>query len=83
MIKDIYNALQEKFENGEIKLMDFSGEHLGHGDHVKEASHLRVYIISEKFEGLSKVNRQRMVNEILSPFFNQGLHAVELYLETE
>ena len=39
-------------------------------------SHFRVLIVSEKFEGLSRVDRQRLVNECLKEELNSGLHAL-------
>lgn len=82
MFDEIYKSLQEHFLDGEIRLTDFSGEHHGHGAHVHKGSHIRVYIKSKEFEGKTKVRQQQMVNRILKPYFDKGLHAVELYLES-
>lgn len=39
-------------------------------------THFKVLIVSEKFNGLSRVARQRLVNEALKDEFVMGLHAL-------
>ncbi|MFV0322038.1 MAG: BolA family protein [Alphaproteobacteria bacterium] len=81
MFDDIYNSLQQQFPDSEIQLVDFSNEHHGHGAHVRKGSHIRIYIKSKEFAGKSKVQQQQMVNRVLKPYFEKGLHAVELSLD--
>lgn len=81
MFDDIYKNLKEQFSDGEVRLTDFSNEHHGHGAHVRKGSHIRIYIKSKAFEGKSKIQQQQMVNRVLKPYFEKGLHAVELSLE--
>jgi BolA protein len=39
-------------------------------------SHFRVLVVSAQFEGLSRVARQRLVNDALKDVFASGLHAL-------
>lgn len=39
-------------------------------------THFKVLLVSEKFSGLGRVARQRLVNEVLSEEFKTGLHAL-------
>lgn len=39
-------------------------------------SHFRLFLVSAKFEGLSRIARQRLVNEALKDEFASGLHAL-------
>lgn len=39
-------------------------------------THFKVLIVSKKFEGLNRVERQRLVNELIKPEFETGLHAL-------
>jgi BolA protein len=39
-------------------------------------THFKVLIVSEKFNGLSRVARQRLVNDALKSEFVMGLHAL-------
>lgn len=39
-------------------------------------THFKLLIVSKKFEGLSRVERQRLVNQIIQPEFETGLHAL-------
>jgi stress-induced morphogen len=41
-------------------------------------THFRLEISSNKFEGKKLLERHRMVNEILSDEFKQGLHALQI-----
>jgi stress-induced morphogen len=39
-------------------------------------THFRVFVVSTKFESLSRVARQRLVNDALKDLFASGLHAL-------
>lgn len=39
-------------------------------------------VVSKRFEGLSRVDRQRLVNEALRGEFEGGLHALQLATKT-
>lgn len=39
-------------------------------------SHFKLILVSEEFEGLSRIDRQRKVNQLLKPEFDSGLHAL-------
>ena len=41
-------------------------------------SHFRVRVVSEKFTGLSRVARQRLVNEALAPLIGKPIHALAM-----
>lgn len=42
-------------------------------------SHFRVTVVSPKFDGLSRVNRHRMINEALADELAAGLHALAVH----
>lgn len=65
------------------ELVNDSGRHKGHaGDDGSGQTHFNLMIVSEEFEGKSRVERQRMVNNLLSEAFSSGLHAISLKLLT-
>jgi BolA protein len=68
-------ALQPK----RVKVVDESELHKGHAGHRPGGeSHFRVEIVSEAFEGQSRVARQRRVYEILADELKAGVHALAL-----
>ena len=62
----ITRKLKETFEPTVLRVRNDSNQHKGHaGDDGTGESHFAVYITSEKFEGLSRVERQRAIHECL------------------
>jgi stress-induced morphogen len=66
-----------------IELKNDSAKHAGHVEHLGSAgftgeTHYKLKIVSEVFAGLSRVDRQRKVYDLLKEEFNSGLHALEL-----
>lgn len=74
---------KEQIQN--ILQADFSPQHLeveneSHQHSVPAGSetHFRVLIVSDRFEGLGRVQRQRQINDALKNLFSTGLHALSL-----
>lgn len=57
-------------------------ESFRHNVPVGAESHFKVTIVSDAFDGLSRVKRHRLVNQALALEFEQGLHALSLHLFT-
>jgi len=77
-------ALEARFAPGSVSVVDDSARHAGHaGAQPGGETHYRVRIVSDAFAGLSRLARQRLVNELLSQEFQTGLHALSLDLKTE
>jgi|FLYM01.1.fsa_nt_gi BolA-like protein 1 len=49
-----------------------------HGSSKDGESHFKVLIVSEKFSGLSRIERHQKVNLELTEEFGRGLHALSL-----
>jgi len=66
-----------------MSVVDDSRLHAGHlGARPEGETHYSVLLISERFRGLSRVVRHRLVMEALSGEFAAGLHALSLTLRT-
>lgn len=80
MCEDIKNRLETQLEPSLLILEDVSKHHQRHYTHAHEGpSHLNLTIVSQKFEGLSSVQRQRFIYKILDSFFKEGyLHALSI-----
>ncbi len=69
----------------ELDLVDESHKHSSHVEHLGEAAaqgetHFHLTLVSEKFEGISRIDRQRLVNDRLADEFKNGLHALQMKL---
>lgn len=63
----------------QLQIVDESHQHAGRQG---TESHFKIMIISEFFSSQSRVQRQRMVQQLLVEEFAQGLHALSLRLLT-
>eukprot|EP00392_Amoebophrya_sp_AT5.2_P007869 g7888.t1 len=69
-----------------LKMEDESHAHRGHAgvrDATTKETHFKVVLVSDRFEGVSRVKRQQQVYACLDDEFkNQGLHALSLKCKT-
>ena len=73
----IANFLQKAFQPTHLTVEDESARHAGHQEAPSAGgSHFSVTIVSEKFNGLSRVARHKMVYAALAKEFEGGLHAL-------
>ena len=62
-----------------LDIVNESELHAGHRSSPDTGeSHFRVLVVSPKFAGKSRVDRHRMVNEVLGPELQRGVHALAL-----
>lgn len=79
----IHTILTEKLNPASLVINNQSGGHKHHsGDDGTGETHYDILIVSEDFTGKSKVNRHRMVTDLLKEEFDTGLHALSLTLKT-
>lgn len=74
----ITSLLLEEFTPFTLKVLDNSAAHNEHLESDFDLTHLALYIVSPSFENMPIVARQRLVNKVLQPFFDLGLHAVQM-----
>lgn len=66
-----------------LAIEDESHRHAGHaGAQPGGETHYRVEIVSDRFSGLSRVARSRLVHACLAAEFAGGLHALSLTLRS-
>jgi BolA protein len=80
----IRQALEAALAPAEIAVVDDSASHAGHAGNPDGAgeTHYLVHAVSQRFAGLGRVARHRLVNAALADEFAGGLHALNLKLET-
>jgi len=75
----IRKKLHDAFAPSELVVEDESAQHAGHaGARPEGETHFRVRIVSEKFTGLSRVERQRRVHDALKDELAVRVHALSL-----
>ncbi len=77
----IETKLQRALHPTHLTIIDESGLHAGHaGARAGGESHFRVEIEAPSFTGLSRVERQRLVHEVLAAELSGPVHALSLKL---
>ena len=80
-VKDtIESKLKLAFSPSRLKVVDESHQHVGHAGHKPGGeTHFRVYIVSEHFKGKRRIDRHRMINDILADELAGPVHALALH----
>ena len=77
----IAQKLKTALKPQEIDVQDVSHKHAGHaGWREGGGTHFKVTIKATAFSGKSRLQRHRMVNNILSDDLARSIHALELHL---
>lgn len=75
----IQQKLTEALKPERLEVTDESHLHAGHaGAREGGQSHFRLLIVASAFEGLSRVARQRMVNDVLREELQGPIHALAM-----
>ena len=74
-------ALQEALAPTELVLIDDSAAHAGHAG-AREGAHFQVFVVSARFNGLSRVARHRLVYDAVRPWMTSGVHALAIEART-
>lgn len=75
----IEKSLRAELDPEILEVKDESHLHAGHaGAREGGESHFRLLIVSSRFEGLSRVARQRAVNDILREELKERIHALAM-----
>jgi BolA protein len=72
-------TLTRELEPIELRVEDESHQHAGHaGWREGGETHFRIDVVSPAFSGKSRIERHRIVNAVLAPAFQRGLHALAI-----
>ena len=76
---ELRHRLWVALEPARLDIINESHLHAGHhGSPGTGDSHFRVHIVSAKFAGLSRVARQRLVNQALAGLMGKPIHALAM-----
>jgi BolA protein len=73
----IETRLQQALAPQSLSVQDDSHQHAGHAG-AKEGGHYSVRIISDRFAGLNRVARHRLVYHSLGELMQNGIHALAI-----
>jgi BolA protein len=72
--------LTETFAPQSLKVLDESQQHEGHAGHRPGGqTHFRIYIVSELFKGMTRLERHRLINQTLAGELAGGVHALAIH----
>jgi BolA protein len=76
----ITKKLTEAFAPQSLKVLDESHQHEGHAGHRPGGqTHYRIYIVSEVFKGKTRIERHRMINQLLAAELAGSVHALAIH----
>ena len=79
MSAEITKRLQEALAPSHLVVTNDSARHRGHaGDDGSGESHFSVDIVSDRFAGLGRLERQRAVNAALGDLMRERIHALSI-----
>jgi BolA protein len=70
-------ALRQALAPAALEVIDDSHLHAGHAG-AREGRHFSVRIVSERFNGLSRLARHRLVYDSLNALIPRGIHALAI-----
>jgi BolA protein len=81
-IERMRERLQRTLAPQVLRIDDESAAHAGHAGAAGGAGHYRLYVVSDRFGGLARVARHRLVYDALRDFMPREIHALALTLLT-
>ncbi|HEX4050755.1 MAG TPA: BolA/IbaG family iron-sulfur metabolism protein [Steroidobacteraceae bacterium] len=74
----IEQCLRDALQPSELQVQDHSAAHAGHAGAASGKGHFSARIVSERFTGLSVLQRHRLVNQALTALWDSDLHAMSI-----
>ena len=77
-VQTIEQMLKEAFSPSHLLVKDQSHLHEGHAGAKEGKGHFDVTLVSEKFDGLNRIARHRLVYDALGEFMETDIHALRI-----
>ena len=80
IIHDIEENIRRELAPEALEIINESHLHAGHQESFDGTgeTHLRIRIVADAFEGLSRVDRHRRLNALVAGEMDKGLHAIAI-----
>ena len=75
----IQERLEQTLQPRSCEVQDDSAAHKGHAGAASGAGHFTVKIVSEKFEGLNRISRHRLVYDAVGDLMHTEIHALVIH----
>ncbi len=75
---EIQRLLTEAFSPTELLVKDQSRLHAGHAGAKEGKGHFEVIIVTDAFQGQTRIERHRMVFDALGTFMETDIHALRI-----
>lgn len=77
-VQTIEQKLHDAFSPSHLLVKDQSHLHEGHAGAQEGKGHFDVTLVSEKFDGLNRIARHRLVYDALGEFMETDIHALRI-----
>jgi BolA protein len=77
-VKTIERLLKAALAPQELLVKDQSHLHAGHAGAKEGKGHFDVTIVSERFDGVNRIGRHRLVYDALGTFMDSDIHALRI-----
>jgi len=77
-VTTIERLLKAAFAPQELLVKDQSHLHAGHAGAKEGKGHFDVTIVSERFDGVNRIGRHRLVYDALDTFMESDIHALRI-----
>ena len=74
---EIERRLRAELNPSSLQIRDDSADHAGHAG-AREGGHFHVAVVSDRFTGLQRLARHRLVYHCLSDLMQRGIHALAI-----
>jgi BolA family transcriptional regulator, general stress-responsive regulator len=81
-LDELRARLSARFPDAQIEISDDSAAHAGHAGAAGGAGHYTAKIVSDKFAGLSRVVRHRLVYDSVQEWMPHRIHALVVHALT-
>lgn len=78
----IQSKIESKIKNLNPEFVELVNESHNHSVPKNSETHFKLLLVSEEFQGLSRVQRQRKVYDLLAEELKNGVHALTMRLLT-
>ncbi|MFY9270995.1 MAG: BolA family protein [Candidatus Manganitrophaceae bacterium] len=78
----IERKVKEELKATFVEIIDESWKHAGHAGSASGGGHFILHVVSDHFEGVSLLNRNRMVFSLLKEEMGKEIHALSIKAST-
>ena len=75
-VETIERKLREQLEASHVEIIDESWKHAGHAGTKSGGGHFILHVVSDRFEGVGRIDRNRMVFRALEAEMGREIHAL-------